>query len=310
MDFSRLAVFRAVAHQLSFSKAAEELQLSQPAVSKQIQQLEAELGTRLFQRTGRRVELTEAGRLVLDYAQRLSFLSDEMRRALSELEGVQRGYLRLGASSTPGLYLLPQLLAGFRREYPGVETTLVISNSADVARRVGLGEIDLGFVGAVPQIAGLLVRNFADDEIVLIVPAGHALTRRRKFVPASAAWLAPEVLIVREPGSATRQIAEANLARLGVSPRQVMEMSGPEGVKRAVAAGLGIAFISRHAITLEVAQKLVDVPDFPQLRFSRPLFLITRKDARPSAASLAFLELVERQDGLAPTEAVFHDGRA
>ncbi len=296
MDFPRLTIFQAVARHLSFSKAAEELQLSQPAVSKHIKQLEAELGARLFQRTGRRVELTEAGRLVLDYAQRLSFLSDEMRRALSELEGVQRGYLRLGASSTPGLYLVPDLLARFRREFPGVETTLVISNSADVARRVGMGEIDIGFVGAVPQLPGLLVRNFADDEIVLIVPAGHALTRRRKFAPE---FLTPEVLIVREPGSATRQIAEANLARLGVSPRQVMEMSGSEAVKRVVAAGLGIAFISRHAIALEVAQKLVEVPDFPQLRFSRPLLLITRKDARPSAAAAAFLELIDRWNGMA-----------
>jgi DNA-binding transcriptional LysR family regulator len=288
MDFPRLTIFQSVASHLSFSKAAEDLQLSQPAVSKHIQQLEAELGVRLFQRTGRRVELTEAGRLLSDYAQRLSLLSDEMRRALGELQGVQRGNLRLGASSTPGLYMLPDLLAGYLREYPGVETTLVVTNSADVARRVRAGEIDLGFVGAAPEMPGLLVRNFAEDEIVLIVPAGHALTRRRKFLPE---WLAPEVLIVREQGSATRQIAEANLARLGVSPRLVMEMSGSEGVKRAVAAGLGIAFISRHAIALEVAQKLVYAPAIPQLRFPRPLFLITRKDARPSAAARAFLEL-------------------
>jgi DNA-binding transcriptional LysR family regulator len=208
---------------------------------------------------------------------------------------VQRGYLRLGASSTPGLYLVPDLLARFRREYPGVETTLVISNSADVARRVGIGEIDIGFVGAVPQLPGLFVRNFAEDEIVLIVPAGHALSRRRKLAPE---MLGSEVLIVREAGSATRQIAEANLARLGVSPRQIMEMSGSEAVKRAVAAGLGMAFVSQHSIALEVAQKMVAVPAIPELRFPRPLFRITRKDARPSAASLAFLELIERQDGL------------
>ena len=184
--------------------------------------------------------------------------------------------------------------ARFRRTYPGVETTLVITNSADVARRVSAGDMDLGFVGAAPEIPGLLVRNFAEDEIVLIVPAGHALSRRRKLAPD---LLGAEVLIVRELGSATRQIAEANLARLGLSPRRVMELSGSEAVKRAVAVGLGLAFVSQHAIALEVAQKLVAVPAIPQLRFPRPLFLITRKDARPSAASLAFLELIERQDG-------------
>jgi len=297
MDFPRLAVFGAVARHLSFSKAAEELQLSQPAVSKQIHQLEAELGVRLFQRMGRRVELTEAGKMVAAYAQRVLLLTEEVRRALAELEGVERGYLRLGASSTPGLYLVPDLLARFRREYPGVETTLIITNSVDVARRVSAGEMDLGFVGAAPEIPGLLFHDFAEDEIVLIVPARHALSRRRKFAPD---LLGSEVLIVRELGSATREIAEANLARLGITLRRTMEMSGSEAVKRAVAAGLGIAFISYHAIALEVAQKLVAVPAIPELRFRRPLFRITRKDARPSAASLAFLELFERQDGLAP----------
>ena len=296
MDFARLTIFQAVARHLSFSKAAEELRLSQPAVSKQVHQLEAELEVRLFHRMGRRVELTEAGNIVGAYAQEISVLTEEVRRALAELEGIERGYLRLGASSTPGLYLVPDLLARFRREYPGVETSLVITNSADVARRVGAGEMDLGFVGAAPEIPGLLIRKFADDEIVLIVPVGHTLARRRKLAPE---LLGSEVLIVRELGSATRQIAEANLARLGVSPRQVMEMSGSEAVKRAVAAGLGIAFVSRHAIALEVGHKLVAVPAIPGLRFPRPLFRITRKDARSSAASLAFLELIERQDGLA-----------
>jgi DNA-binding transcriptional LysR family regulator len=307
MDFPRLTIFQAVARHLSFSKAAEELQLSQPAVSKQIHQLEAELGMRLFQRMGRHVELTEAGNMVAAYAQRVLLVTEEVRRALAELEGVERGYLRLGASSTPGLYLVPDLLARFRRAYPGVETTLVITNSADVARRVSVGEMDLGFVGAAPETPGLLVRNFAEDEIVLIVPAGHALSRRRKFAPE---LLVPELLIVREAGSATREIAEANLAKLGVSPRQVMEMSGSEAVKRAVAAGLGIAFISLHAIALEVAQKLIAMPAITELRFPRPLFLITRKDARPSAASLAFLELIEPRMDWRPAEPVSHLGRA
>jgi len=301
MDLPRLTVFRAVARHLSFSKAAEELQLSQPAVSKHIQQLETDLGVRLFHRMGRHVELTEAGNMVATYAQSIVVLTEEVRRGLAELKGVQRGYLRLGASSTPGLYLVPDLLARFRRKFPGVETTLVVTNSVDVARRVSAGEIDLGFVGAAPEIPGLWVRNFAEDEIVLIVPLGHALSSRRKFAPE---LLVPELLIVRELGSATRQIAEANLARLGVSPRQVMEMSGSEAVKRAVAAGLGIAFISRYAIALEVAQKLVYAPAIPQLRFPRPLFLITRKDARPSAAAQAFLELLKQQDGMPPPESV------
>ncbi|HEY4579708.1 MAG TPA: selenium metabolism-associated LysR family transcriptional regulator [Candidatus Acidoferrales bacterium] len=291
MDFQRLTVFQAVARRLSFSRAADELNLSQPAVSKHIQLLEAELGVRLLHRVGRRVELTDAGHIVADYAQRVSGLTEDMRRVLGELEGLQRGYLRLGASTTPGLYLLPETLARFRMRYPGVETTLAITNSADVTRRVRAGELDLGFVGAPAEAPGLQVRAFEGDEIVLIVPAGHTLARQRAF---TSDLLARETLIVREAGSATRQIAEANLVRLGLSPRRVLEMSGCEAVKRVVSAGLGVAFVSRYAIVLELAQKLVSAPEIPELHFSRQLFLIARKDARPSAASLAFLALMQK----------------
>lgn len=301
MDFQRLAVFRAVARRLSFSRAADELHLTQPAVSKHIQQLEAELGVQLFHRVGKRVELTDAGRIVADYAQRVSALTEDVRRVLGELEGLRRGSLRLGASATPGLYLLPEMLARFRKKYPQVETTLVITNSADVTRRVSAGEFDMGFVGAPTETPGLQVRPFVGDEIVLIVPPGHPLARQRAFAPD---LLAQETLIVREPGSATRQIAEANLAQLEVVPKTVLEMTGCEGVKRAVSAGLGVAFVSRYAIALEVAQKVVSVLEIPELRFARQLSLITRKDARPSAAILAFLALMGKGTGVAHHKSV------
>jgi DNA-binding transcriptional LysR family regulator len=297
MDFQRLAVFRAVARQLSFSRAADDLHLSQPAVSKHIQQLEAELGVRLFHRLGKRVELTDAGRVVADYAQRVSVLTEEVRRVLGELEGLQRGYLRLGASTTPGLYVLPEILARFRKQYPKVEITLTITNSADVTRRVLAGEVDLGFVGMPTNAPGLQVRPFADDEIVLIVPPGHPLTRQRVLPPD---LLRTETLIVREAGSGTRQVTEAHLAQLGVAPGQVLELFGCEAVKRAVGAGLGVAFTSHHAIALEAAHKLVEVAPIPELRLKRALAIVARKEARPSAAILAFLALMGKGEGTAP----------
>jgi DNA-binding transcriptional LysR family regulator len=291
MDFQRLTVFRAVARRLSFSRAAAELHLSQPAVSKHVRQLEAELGVPLFHRLGKRVELTDAGHIVADYTRRVFALTEDVRRVLGELEGLQRGYLRLGASATPGLYLLPEVLARFRRQYPQVETTLTITNSADIVRRVLAGELDLGFVGGAPVTAGLQVQPLADDTIVVIVPAGHSLARQRTFAPD---LLARETLVVREAGSATRQLTEAHLQQHGLAPATVLEMTGCEGVKRAVCAGLGVAFISSRAITLELAGGLVSVPQLPELSFSRPLLLVTRKDARPSAASLAFLALLRK----------------
>lgn len=292
MDFQRLTVFRAVARYLSFSRAADELHLTQPAVSKHIHQLEAELGVPLFHRLGRRIELTDAGHIVADYAQRVSVLSDEVRRVLGELEGLERGYLRLGASTTPGLYLLPDMVALFRKKYPAVEISLAITNSSDVTRRVLTGEFDLGFVGAPVETAGLQVRPFVEDEIVLIVPASHSLSRQRTFSPT---LFASETLIMREAGSATRRIVEENLARLNVTPKSVMEMNGCEGMKRAVAAGIGLAFASRYSITLEVAQKILNVPEIQELQFARSLFLIARKNAHPSAVVLAFSALIQKR---------------
>jgi DNA-binding transcriptional LysR family regulator len=282
---------------LSFSRAAVALNLSQPAVSKHIRLLEAELGVRLFQRLGNRVELTEAGRLLGDYARRLTVLTDEVRRVLGELEGLQRGGLRIGASTTPGLYLLPETLAHFRARYPGIETTLTITNSADIVRRVAAGELELGYVGTMPEGAGLQARPIQSDEIALVVPAGHRLTPGRG--PA-AGWLEQETLIVREPGSGTQQAAEAALTRLGLKPKARLELTGSEAVKRAVAAGLGVAFISRRAIMLEVQQGLVAEAPLPVPRSVRPLTLINRKDARPSAAALAFMALMQKGDHPAP----------
>jgi DNA-binding transcriptional LysR family regulator len=288
MDFPRLSVFLAVARHLNFRRAAETLHLSQPAVSKHIHLLEAELGLALFERRGNRVALTEAGRMLQDYGQRVSMLTDEIRRALAELQGLQRGGLRIGASTTPGLYLLPERLARFRVDHPGVETQLVIGNSADISRRVASGELDLGFVGALPDAGGLQVRPFAEDEVVLIAPPRHPLARRAAGKATGLAALAQETWIMREAGSGTREVALAGLAEQGITPARTMELSGCEAVKRAVAAGLGVGFVSRQAIGLEVEHGLLTVVDEPELRFRRLLYLITRKDARPSPAVLAF----------------------
>jgi DNA-binding transcriptional LysR family regulator len=288
MDFPRLTVFLAVARQLSFRRAAADLHLSQPAVSKHIHQLEAELGVALFERRGNRVALTEAGRMLQDYGQRVSLQTDDIRRALAELQGLQRGSLRIGASSTPGLYLLPERLARFRLAHPGLELSLEITNSVTVANRVASGELDLGFVGTLPGDPGLQVRPFAEDEVVLIAPPRHPAVRRPSNSASAAAVLARETWVMRETGSGTREVALAGLAGQGIAPARTMELTGSEAVKRAVAAGLGIGFASRHAITLEVHHGLLTAVDRPEFRYQRLLYLVTRKDARPSAAVLAF----------------------
>jgi len=278
-------VFYAVARYRSFSRAAEALHTSQPNVSRHIRQLERELGTELFRRLGRSIALTDAGRIVYDRAERIFAQVTEMRRALAELEGLERGYLRLGASSTPGLYLLPQVVAAFQRCHPGLKISLHLGNSRGVVEQVLADRVDLGFVGGYVESAGLQVQPFATDEVALVAPADHPLGGCRDVEPAQ---LHGETFIVRETGSATRQVTEEALDRLGIVPRRTLEMNSCEAVKRAVAAGLGVSFISRYAISLELAQGMLVAIEGPALRFPRLLHVISHKDTRPSAAALAF----------------------
>ena len=292
MDFPRLTVFQAVARRLSFSQAADDVHLSQPAVSKHIRQLEAELGVPLFRRTGNRVELTDAGRILADYAERVATQSEEVRRVLDELGGLRRATLRVAASSTPGLYLLPEALARFAQRYPGVEVSLQLSNDEAVAKQVLQATVDLGFVGARLELTGLQVRPFTDDQVVLVTPPDHGLARSQAF---SRDLLAGETLIVREAGSGTRQVVEAGLALLQMRPGRVMEMAGCEGVKRAVAAGLGVGFVSRRALALELAQSLVCISPVAEFTFHRSLYVLARKDRRHTPAVLAFLAAVAKE---------------
>jgi DNA-binding transcriptional LysR family regulator len=292
MNFHRLKVFYLVARLESFSRAAEELYTSQPNVSKHVHQLEAELGVSLFHRLGGSIELTEAGRVVYRYARQIFDLTAELQRALAEQEGLERGYLRLGASSTPGLYWLPDMIAAFGRRYPGLEVSFSIGNSQQVVDQTLAGKLDLGFVGGFIEAAGLQRQPFERDEIVLIVPAGHRLAGQADI---TAMDLEGETFIGRESGSGTRQAMEAILASLGFSPPRTLELPSCEAIKRAVTAGLGLSFVSRSAVDLELKQGVLSVAAGQGLNFSRQLFVVSRKDARLSPAALAFLADVRKR---------------
>lgn len=290
LNLHRLRVFHAVARRESYSRAAEDLHISQPAVSKHVLDLEEELGAKLFHRLGRRIVLTEAGRLMADYAQRIFVLADEARRALGELHGLERGTLRLGASSTPGSYLLPRVLAAFCARYPRLEVSLDITASRDVVDRVLRQDLDLGFVGAT-FTADLHVQPYVEDELVLILRPGHPLAALRA-IPHEG--LEGETFILRDPASGTRTVAEAELRTRGITVRRFLELRSVEAVKQAVVEGLGISFISRYAVALEVRHKVLAIAADPHLRFPRPLVMISRKEARLSPAALAFAASVRK----------------
>jgi DNA-binding transcriptional LysR family regulator len=292
MNFHRLKVFYTVAQQGNFSRAAEKLYTSQPNVSKHVSQLESELGTPLFHRLGGGIELTEAGRGVYRYAQQVLDLTAEMQRTLAEQQGLERGSLRLGASSTPGLYLLPEMVAAFGRRYPSLEVSLFVNNSKRVIDEVLAGKVDLGFVGGFVETTGLQVQPFVLDQVALIAPRGHWLAGQ---TGVTAGALAGETFVVREPGSGTGQAMAVALNTLGIRPQRTLEMVSCEAVKRVVAAGLGLSFVSRYAIELELGQQVLTTLPGPELTRLRQLHVVLRKDARLSPATLAFLAFVRKR---------------
>lgn len=284
-------VFLAVAKAGSFRAAAEAMHLSQPALSQHVAEMERDLGTRLFDRLGRKVALTEAGRVLEDHALRLFATLASARDAVVDLSGLKRGSLVIGASTTPGIYVLPGIIAAFQKRYPGVALNLRIGNSALIEERIRGNELDLGVVGGHPLrlgeecvAAGLL------DELVLIVPSKHPWARRREIQPA---LLGAQRLLIREEGSATRQVTERALQRAGGHIKTSMELGHTEAIKQAVMAGLGIAFVSIHAIRGEIAAGRLRALRLRGLRIRRHFHIIHNEARTLSASARAFIELLK-----------------
>lgn len=288
MDVRDLEVFLAMVRHLNFSHAGEEVHLSQPSVSIRIHRLEDELQTRLFEQIGKKVVLTEAGRLFEPYARRVVAALDDSRRAIAEYRGLEQGSLRIGASMTPGMYLVPRIITGFKRQHPRIAIRLGIKNTRQIEESIMGNEFDLGFVG------GHLISNeiemipWRTDELVLTVLPGHHLARRKQIKPND---LANETFINRESGSATRAVIEKQLHLLNTPLESSLEMGNPETVKQAVKDGLGIAFISTFAIEMELKTRSLIALNVRGLHINRELKIIYRKGRHLSRADYAFIEM-------------------
>ena len=248
MNLEHLRTLVSIVEQGSLSAAARARHISQPAVSKQVQRLEAELGVTLLLRAPRRrVELTPAGERVLAFARQTLARYEALERDLAGLQAVVQGRLSLAASTIPGEYVLPALLAAFRAEYPQVEVQMTIGDTADVVARVLAGEADLGVVGSAVQRPGLRLERLLGDELVLVVPLDHPFASRKQI---SVAELEGQPLVLREEGSGTRHSVEAALASVGARVPQrdvVMVLGSSQAVLQAVAQGLGLGFVSARA---------------------------------------------------------------
>ena len=253
----QLAVFEALAQHRSFSAAAKAMHLTQPAVSMQIRQLETAVGVALVERIGKRIDLTEAGvelaRCARDVQARLKDADD----ALAAIRGLQGGQLDIAVVST-AKYFAPHLLAEFRRRHPGVTLRLTVSNRQAVLSALSENRTDLAIMGQPPRGLAVDAEVFARHPLAIIAPPTHALARRKRI---RLAELANEDLLIREPGSGTRDAMERFFAQHGVRLRPSTEMSSNETIKQAVMAGMGIAFLSMHTIGLELkARRLVTLP--------------------------------------------------
>lgn len=253
MDERRLEVFRAVAAELNFSRAALSLHLSQSAVSQQIAALEHELGGALFDRSRRRVRLTPAGATLQGRVDGLLGEFAEARRLVAAARGEVAGELRVVASRTVGTYLLSAPIAELGRRHPDLRLRLRIENSERVVRALPAGQADVGYVEDTVSYPGVVLEPLFDDELVVVAAGTHRFARLAEVAPED---LAAEPIVAREPGSGTRRVAEEQLRAAGVRPealRVVAELAGIEAIKGAVEAGLGVAILSRLTLRKELA---------------------------------------------------------
>ncbi|THF84106.1 LysR family transcriptional regulator [Cohnella fermenti] len=246
---AQLEVFEAVARLRSFSKAAERLHITQPAVSQQIRALEDSLGVRLLERTNKAVSLTNAGEIALRHAKEINGLYRAMSERIGELMNCVGGPIAIGASYTFGEYALPPALARLHRDYPDIRPTIAIGNTAEIADRLRARELDIGIVEGEDVGTGLRSEKLADDEMVLAAAPEHPIAGVRHPSPAR---LAEETWLVREEGSGTRAATDRLLAAMGVRPVRLMELGSTQLIKEMAEAGLGITLQSRLALRKEL----------------------------------------------------------
>jgi DNA-binding transcriptional LysR family regulator len=290
MDTRQLAAFCEVVERKSFSQAAERLGVTQPAVSLQVRALEKRLGAKLLDRSGRRVEPTEAGHRLYRAAQRMLAIEGQL---LEEVTGAEQGELRgefaLGASTGPGGTVVPVLLCEFAREHPDLSVALSVSDTNHVIEQVADRELELGVVGAAPRHRGVVFEPFFRDEVILVCPAAHRFAGRTVMLDD----LREETLILMQEGAGVRQVIEEELRRAGVRLRDLgvrLELGLQESVKSAVASGFGITFISRTGVEAELAAGTLASARVKGLEPSREISHVRAAGRSPTRAAEAFVE--------------------
>ncbi|MEO1083149.1 MAG: LysR family transcriptional regulator [Acidobacteriota bacterium] len=290
MNRNHLALFRAVAEHGGITAAARALRISQPAVSSQISALERQLGARLFDRLPGGARLTPVGDELFSYAARIGRLEAEARDAVADFLGLRKGRLAVGASTSIGSYFLPEVMGAFDRQNPGIQLSLRIDNTEGIQQALTDGTLDVGLTEGLAPEDDFDVDVFREDELCLIAPPDHDLARRPQV---SLADVLSHPLLAREPGSGTRAIVERAFARAHVEAEPAMSLGSSEALKRAVAAGLGVAWVSQLTLGDELTVgRLVTVP-VDDFSIRRPLHRLLLRDRSPSPAVRAFEQILQ-----------------
>lgn len=286
MNLNQLQVFTAVAKHLSFSMAAEELFISQPAVSQQVKSLERHLNVKLFERLGHKLFLTEAGEAILAHAQAILTARAEMEQSLALLRGSTRGRLAVGANTTGGMYVAPAIIRAFHEPHPEAEATLQVETTNRILERVMQSIIDVAIVTGPVEDRRFVVRDLIEDELYLIVSPSHPFAGRSSVSPTEVAG---EAFAVPEAGSRTRELVEGSFAERSLRLRVTMQLPGTEAVKKAVEANLGVAMVSRHSVTRELALGALARARIDGLTIARPIHILYRKGRQLSPLATRFL---------------------
>jgi DNA-binding transcriptional LysR family regulator len=299
----RMIVFRAVAQHLSFSRAAEQLLLTQPAVTQQIKALEEEFGVPLFDRGGGRISLTPAGAALLPFAEKMKGLGEQAVAAVASATGEHAGELSLGASQTIAQYVLPTFIAAFVKRHPKVQLTAKSGNTDEMLRALVAGEIQLALIEGPEQRKDVRIEPFMEDRMVLVVPASHEWAGEEILLEQ----LKSQPMLTREFGSGSRRIVEQALVAAGLKVKDLqirMEMDSTEGLLNAVEAGLGVTFVSRWAVRNQLALGTLKLARVAGLKLSRSFSLAYAAGPEPTGSVGAFRSfLLSQAAEIAPRRA-------
>jgi DNA-binding transcriptional LysR family regulator len=291
INLDQLRIFQAVVQTSSFTRAADVVHLTQPGISKHIKQMEEYFGVALFDRLGKKVALTQAGEVLFAATQEIIASITAAEQNIEELKGLRGGKLVLGASFPIGIYILPEILAEFRKQYPAVEIKLDISLSEKIVTGVLTNQLDLGVVSQEVNDPKLQAREFMTDELIAIAPRHHRWAGKHRIRPQD---LLEETFIVSAPGAGTRGVVEERLREKGIVLESLVDFGNTEGVKRAVEAGLGVSVQGRSVVQREISAGSLQAHPLAGIDPRIKYLYVWRKDKNLSNAAKAFLTLLQR----------------